>query len=54
MKQLKLKVQPVKLKSALNFWATEETLLARDVWVKGPQKPRDVLRSKEIPPQDCS
>ncbi|MGC9015048.1 MAG: L-arabinose isomerase family protein [Thermoproteota archaeon] len=54
MKQLKLKVQPVKLKSALNFWATEETLLARDAWVKGPQKPRDVLRSKEIPSQDCS
>jgi hypothetical protein len=51
---MKLKAQPIKIKSALEFWATEETPLARDAWVKGIQKPRDILRSKEIPPQDCS
>jgi L-fucose isomerase-like protein len=53
MKQLKLKVQPINLKS-VEYYSTEEAFLAREAWAKGPQKPRDVLRSKEIPPQDCS
>jgi L-fucose isomerase-like protein len=54
MGRLKLKVQPLKLKSGLDFWSTEDTLLARDAWVMGPKKPRDVLRSEEVPPHDMS
>jgi len=51
---LKLKVQFLKLKSAWEVWATEETLLARDAWVKGVRKPRDLLREEERPKRDVS
>lgn len=52
--RMRLKVQPLRLKGALELWATEETPLAKYAWVGGPPKPRDVLRSKEIPPRDVS
>ena len=51
---VRLKVQPLKLRTAFDYWATEETLLARDAWVKGVKKPRDLLRGKEPPPKDVS
>ena len=54
MREVKVKIQPIRMKKALEIWNSNETPLAKITWVKGPKKPRDVLRSKEIPPEDVS
>ncbi|OYT54956.1 MAG: hypothetical protein B6U76_06885 [Desulfurococcales archaeon ex4484_217_2] len=54
MRDVKVKIQPIRMKKALEIWDSDETPLAKTAWVKGPKKPRDVLRSKEIPPEDVS
>ncbi len=52
--KLKLLIQPVKMKSALEIWDTSETPLAKIAWVRGPKKPRDVMRNMEVPPKNVS
>jgi len=53
-KELKVVIQPVKMKSALEIWDSDETPIAKIAWVRGPKKPRDLLRSTEKPPIDVS
>ena len=50
---MKLKVQPIKMQSMYDFWA-QKPVVAAEAWVKGPTKPRDALRIKEVPPEDVS
>ncbi len=42
-------LQPIKMKSALEIWLSNDTPIARQTWVYGPKKPRDQLRTQEIP-----
>jgi len=50
---MKLKAQPIKFKSMYDFW-TQKPVMAAEAWVKGPSKPREVLRDEEAPPEDMS
>lgn len=50
---MKLKAQPIKMQSMYELW-TQEPVVAAEAWVKGPIKPREALRIKEVPPEDVS
>ncbi len=54
VKEVKVKVQPIRLKSALEIWDSDKTPVAKDAWVHGPKKPRDVIRGEEPSPCDVS
>jgi len=49
-KVIKPVLQRIKMKSALEFWSTDELPVAKYTWVYGPKKPRDQLRAKEFSP----
>jgi hypothetical protein len=45
-------LQRIKMKSALEYWSSDELPVAKYTWVYGPKKPRDQVRSREIPPEN--
>ena len=54
IEELRVIIQPIKMRSAMEIWDSDETPIAKIAWVKGPEKPRDKLRSAEKPPIDVS
>ena len=42
------------MRSVVELWDSDETPIAKIAWLKGPKKPRDVLRGAEKPPIDVS
>jgi len=51
-RDIKPRIQPIKMKSALELWSSDVLPVAKYTWVLGPKKPRDQVRKKEIPPVD--
>jgi len=45
-------LQRIKMKSALEFWSSDELPVAKYTWVYGPKKPRDQVRAVETPPEN--
>lgn len=54
IEELRVIIQPIKMRSAIEIWDSDETPIAKIAWVKGPEKPRDKLSSAEKPPIDVS
>ena len=54
IEKLTIIIQPVRMRSIAELWDSDETPIAKMAWVKGPKKPRDVLRCTEKPPIDVS
>ena len=50
---MKLKAQPLLFESMYELWL-KKPVMAAEAWVKGTRKPREVIREKEIPPEDLS
>lgn len=46
--------QPIKIRSALELWDTDELPVAKLEWVHGPRKPRDLIRKAQLPIEDVS
>ncbi len=51
-KTIKPILQRIKMKSALEYWSSDELPVAKYTWVYGPKKPRDQFRAKEFTPID--
>ncbi len=51
-KSIKPVLQRIKMKSALEYWSSDELPVAKYTWVYGPKKPRDQVRAKEIPSEN--
>jgi len=47
-------LQPIKIRSALELWDTDELPVAKLEWVHGPRKPRDLIRKAQLPMEDVS
>jgi len=47
-------LQPIKIKSALELWNTDELPVAKLEWVHGPRKLRDLIRKAQPPVEDVS
>ncbi|MBC7364882.1 MAG: hypothetical protein H5U07_10165, partial [Candidatus Aminicenantes bacterium] len=50
---MKLKAQPLMFESMYELWL-KKPVMAAEAWVRGTRKPREIIREKEVPPEDLS